>query len=102
MPVPWLQIVQLVPSILDVSRELLRKQKSLPPPPISEDGIEEAVVQRLLQLEENERRQAELINQMAEQNAQLARAVTVLHRRALWLTAGLSLAIILGVIGIVR
>jgi hypothetical protein len=102
MPVPWLQIVQLVPSILDVSRELLRKQKSLPPPPISEDGIEEAVVQRLLQLEENERRQAELINQMAEQNAQLARAVTVLHRRALWLTAGLSLAIILAVIGIVR
>ena len=102
MPVPWLQIVQLVPSILDVSRELLRKQKSLPPPPISEDGIEEAVVQRLLQLEENERRQAELINQMAEQNAQFARAVTVLHRRALWLTAGLSIAIILGVIGIVR
>jgi len=102
MPVPWLQIVQLVPSILDVSRELLRKQKSLPPPPISEDGIEEAVVQRLLQLEDNERRQAELINQMAEQNAQLARAVTVLHRRALWLTAGLSLAIILAVIGIVR
>jgi hypothetical protein len=103
MPVPWLQIVQLVPSILDVSRELLRKQKSLPPPPISgEDGIEEAVVQRILQLEDNERRQAELINQMAEQNAQLARAVTVLHRRALWLTAGLSLAIILAVIGIVR
>ena len=27
MPVPWLQIVQLVPSIVDVSRELMKRTK---------------------------------------------------------------------------
>jgi hypothetical protein len=101
MPVPWLQIVQLVPSILDVSRDLLRKQKSLPLPSVEIDASEE-VAHRILQLEENERRQAELINQMAEQIAQLARAGTILYRRTLWLTGALSLAIILAVIGIVR
>jgi len=31
MPVPWLQIVQLVPSILDVSRELMKRTKQVPP-----------------------------------------------------------------------
>jgi hypothetical protein len=102
MPVPWMQIVQLVPSILDVSRELLRKQKSLPPPPINVDAADHEIVQRILQLEENERRQAELINQMAEQIAQLTRAVTTLHQRMIWLTVGMSAAIVVAVIALVR
>lgn len=101
MPVPWLQIVQLVPSILDVSRELMRKQRKLPPPVIDESGGGEEVAQRIVQLEENERRQAELINQMAEQIAQLTRAVTVLHKRAIWLTVGMSAAIVIAVIALV-
>jgi uncharacterized coiled-coil protein SlyX len=98
MPVPWLRIVQLVPSILDVSRELLRKSHSLPPPAVSGD-VENAAA-RVTRLEENERRQAELISEMAEQIAQLTRAVTLLHRRAIWLTAGLSLAIVLAAIAL--
>jgi methyl coenzyme M reductase beta subunit len=101
MPVPWLQIVQLVPSILDVSRELMRKQRKLPPPIVDEAGGIDEVGQRIVQLEENERRQAELINQMAEQIAQLTRAVTVLHKRAIWLTLGMSAAIVLAVIALV-
>ena len=102
MPVPWLQIVQLVPSILDVSRELLRKSKQVPKPPVNliEGGNPEAA--RLARLEENEQRQAELINQMAEQIAQLTRAVTTLHKRAIWLTAGMSLAIVVAVIAIAK
>ena len=102
MAFPWLQIVQLVPSILDVSRELLRKSRQLPasstPPPEGED----AARARLARLEDNERRQAELINQMAEQIAQLTRAVTTLHNRMIWLTAGMSLAIVVAVVAIVR
>jgi hypothetical protein len=104
MPVPWLQIVQLVPSILDVSRELLRKSRSLPPPVpanIGESG-EAGMVARIARLEENERHQAELVNQMAEQLATLTRAITTLHRRAIWLTAGMSLAIIVAVIALVK
>jgi hypothetical protein len=96
-----MQIVQLVPSILDVSRELLRKSRTQVPVPV-EDATPDENAGRIARLEENERRQAELINQMAEQLAQLARAVTVLHKRAIWLTAGMSLAIVLAVIAMVR
>lgn len=103
MPVPWLQIVQLVPSILDVSRELLRKSRNTPPlPPVNAADITNAAAERIARLEENERRQAELINQMAEQIAGLTRAVTVLHRRVIWLTAALSVAIVVGAIALAR
>lgn len=100
MPVPWLQIVQLVPSILDVSRELLRKTQRLPAAlPTAVDDSEDHLLARVAALEENERRQAELINQMAEQIAGLSRAVTVLHQRVIWLTAGLGIAIVLAAVG---
>src|SRR5688572_455328 len=94
MPVPWLQIVQLVPSILDVSRELMKRTKQAPPSaqlPVSSTPDELAA--RVVSLEENERRQAELVAQMAEQLAGVARAVTDLHRRVLWLTAIAAIAL---------
>jgi hypothetical protein len=87
MAVPWLQIVQLVPSIVEVSRELLKRTKGSAPPtaaPQSDDDL----AHRIIALEENERRQAELVSQMAEQLAGLTRAVTVLHRRVIWLIVG--------------
>jgi hypothetical protein len=85
MALPWLQIVQLVPSIVDVSRELLRKNKRLPEEIQPESRTDAALIARLEELEENERRQAELMNQMAEQIAKLTRAITTLHNRTLWL-----------------
>jgi hypothetical protein len=99
MPLPWLQIVQLVPSILDVSRELMKRTKQAPPSaqlPLSAATPDEFAA-RVVSLEENERRQAELVAQMAEQLAGVARAVTDLHRRVLWLTAIAGIAAILSV-----
>jgi hypothetical protein len=95
MAVPWMQIVQLVPSILDVSRELMKRTKQVPPTaaPASHNYAELAA--RIASLEENERRQAELVAQMAEQLAGVARAVTELHKRVLWLTAAAAVAVIL-------
>jgi len=97
MAVPWLQIVQLVPSILDVSRELMKRTKQAPP--VAQlpgaQGSEELAA-RVASLEENERRQAELVAQMAEQLAGVARAVTDLNRRVLWLTAAAAVAVVLG------
>jgi hypothetical protein len=96
MPVPWLQIVQLVPSILDVSRELMKRTKQPPPSaqlPLSAATPDELAA-RVVSLEENERRQAELVAQMAEQLAGVARAVTDLHRRVLWLTAISAIALL--------
>jgi hypothetical protein len=97
MPVPWLQIVQLVPSIVDVSRELLKRSKSTPQSAMPPAGMEEAAA-RIAALEENERRQAELVNQMAQQMNALTQAVTALHRRVLWLTValGATLAVSIG------
>lgn len=102
MPVPWLQIVQLVPSLLDVSRELLRKTQRMPAQTLNADSNDQSSLERIAALEENERRQAELINQMAEQVAGLTRAVTVLHQRVIWLTVGLGLAIVIAAVAITR
>jgi hypothetical protein len=95
MAVPWMQIVQLVPSILDVSRELMKRTKQVPPAPVVASHNYEDLAARIASLEENERRQAELVAQMAEQLAGVARAVTDLHKRVLWLTAAAAVTVIL-------
>jgi len=105
MAVPWLQIVQLVPSIVEVSRDLLKSTRRLPPAAQIESAGDDpllvnALLPRLQALEENERRQAELISQMAEQLAGLTRAVTTLHKRVIWLTFGLGITALLAVIAL--
>ena len=102
MPVPWLQIVQLVPSILDVSRELMQRTKQAPPSAQLPVAVtDEELAARVVSLEENERRQAELVAQMAEQMAGVARAVTDLHRRVLWLTAIAAAALVAAIAAVV-
>lgn len=101
MAVPWLQIVQLVPSILDVSRELLRRTKA--PAPGANPGPPQSsadLAARIVALEENERRQAELVSQMAEQIAALTRALTALHRQFVWLTVGLGVTVIVTLVAL--
>lgn len=86
MPVPWNQIVQLMPSIIDVSRELLRRSRApLPHLPSAATAELEA---RISALEENEQRQAQLVASMVDQLAQLTTAVTVLHRQVRRLIIG--------------
>jgi hypothetical protein len=101
MAVPWLQIVQLVPSILDVSRELLRRSKTSPPSDAAPPQSHADFAARIVALEENERRQAELVNQMAEQLATLARAVTALHRRLIWLSVGAGVALVASLVALI-
>lgn len=88
MPVPWKQLIMFTPQIIDLSRELLRRARGKPgesaPAPVTGEGD---VAQRLAALEENERRQAELVERMALQQAELSRAVLTLHRRQRWLIA---------------
>lgn len=99
MAVPWLQIVQLVPSLVDVSRELLKKNKQ----PVLEPGTPQTpdeLQQRIARLEENERRQAELVNQIVEQIAALTKLVVDLRTRVLWLTAGMAIAIVVAVVAL--
>lgn len=101
MAVPWLQIVQLVPSIVEVSRELLKRTKRLPAPEDmpAPQNVDE-LVQRVLVLEDNERRQAELVNEMAQQMSNLTRAVTALHRQTMWLGGASVVAIVVALVAI--
>jgi hypothetical protein len=58
------------------------------------------VAARLVALEENERRQAELISQMAEQQAVVARAITALHRQVTWLALGFGVSLITALVAL--
>lgn len=109
MAVPWLQIIRWVPPIIELSRELLQRTRrvqrpspSSPPDPALElpalatpearmQAQATAIVdlrQRVAALEENERRQAELVNDMATQLGNLSDAVLALHRQARLLAIG--------------
>lgn len=103
MPVPWVQIVQFMPSILELSRELLKRSRRMSPPPaaaaVTSGGSTTAALEaRVAALEENERRQAELVTNIAEQLAQLTVAVTALHRHTRRLMLGQLCAVAIAVI----
>jgi hypothetical protein len=104
MAVPWVQIVQLMPSILEVSRELLkRSRRAVTPAPtvVTEAPAgDAALAARISALEENERRQAELVTTMADQLAQLTAAVTALHQQARRLMLGQITAVVIAVIAV--
>jgi hypothetical protein len=51
-------------------------------------------------LEENERRQAELVTQMAEQLAALTKVVVALRTRLIWLAAGMAIAIVVATVAL--
>jgi len=99
MPVPWSQIVRLMPSILELSHELLKRTRRLAPgeahaPGPAPNEIDSSVLvleERIGRLEELERNQAELVRNMAEQLEQLTTAATVLHRQNRMLMAGLAM-----------
>lgn len=105
MPVPWGQIVRLMPSILELSHELLKRTRRVPPAeppaPLEADPAVAALEERITRLEENERNQAELVTNMAEQLEQLTEAVTALHRQGRLLLGGLIATGVVSLVAIV-
>lgn len=104
MPVPWVKIVQLMPTILEVSRELLMRSRQRPqagvPERIDPSAGAAALAPRVAALEENERRQAELVTAMADQLAQLTSAVTALHAQNRRLLVGQVVTAIVAIIAV--
>lgn len=105
MPVPWMQIVQLMPTILDVSRELLKRSRRAPaevPVAVAGNAAGETsqLEARIRALEENERRQAELVSTMADQLAQLTAAATTLHRQVKRLIVAQAAALVIAVVAV--
>jgi hypothetical protein len=97
MPLPWAKLILFTPQIIELSRELLKRARAKPQAPgtalvaVEPDDF----AQRITALEENERRQAELVERMAVQQAELTQAVLTLHRRQRGLIAAV---VILGVL----
>lgn len=89
MAVPWAKLLVFAPQIIDLSRELLKRAKGTPRAvTLVQPADPGDQAHRLAALEENERRQAELVEKMAQQLAELSEAVVVLHRRQRRLIAG--------------
>jgi ABC-type hemin transport system substrate-binding protein len=107
MAVPWAQIVRFMPTIIEVSSELLKRTRRSPSKEVSANGtVLPTLETRVAALEDTERRAAELDSQMAQQLAKLTQAVTALHgqnRRLMWmLIATGSVAVIALVVALVR
>lgn len=91
MPVPWKQLLLFTPQIIDLSRELLKRVRGTPTAiPLVRAADPGDLPQRVAALEDNERRQAELVERMATQQAELSKAVVALHRRQRWLIAAVA------------
>ena len=89
--VPWGDVIEATPKIMQAARKLISNTRKAPPPEAPAQRIDStpdqlAVLQaRMAQLEEDQRASAALIKSLAEQNAQLVRAVDGLRRRSLHL-----------------
>jgi hypothetical protein len=93
MAVPWGQLLQWAPQILSLSRELLDRARGTKTPALVRATNPEDLAARVAALEENERRQAELVERMAAQQARLSKAVVTLHRNQ-WLLISLVVVLI--------
>jgi hypothetical protein len=92
MALPWIKLIQFAPQIISLSRELLNRARATRP----DDSLVRAadagdLPSRVAALEDNERRQAELVDKMAVQQAELSQVVVALHRRQRWLIGGVLL-----------
>lgn len=89
--VPWGQVIEATPQIAQAARKLINstgKAQAAPPQTPHRDGTAEqlaALQGRLALLEEDQHASAALIQSLAEQNAQLVRAVDGLRRRSVQL-----------------
>lgn len=108
--IPWADVVKSAPSILAAAKDLLNgATKPTPPPPEPEPGADypdetlqalrsESALLRsaVIELQAGSRRQAEVIERLAEQNQRLAVTADILRQRlkiAIWIAAS---AFILG------
>lgn len=97
MAIPWAQLVKWAPSIVQVSRELLRQNQ---PPPDAPPPAGRELAMRVHALEQNERRQAELIAQIADQLAQMSDLIIRLRTRVIWLSAGLGVTAVVAILAL--
>jgi len=98
--IPWKAILPYVPTVVETAKELLRNLSKTKPTHLQSTSAEASpadLLQRIIQLENNERRQAELIEEMAEQQQKLVESLRILESRVQWLfwfAFGLLIAVV--------
>jgi type II secretory pathway component PulF len=93
MAIPWFQIARLVPDIVSVSRELLQQTRN-------SGATMKELADRVARLEQNDRKQAELLAKMAQQLAAMAEAGVSLRRELIILRTLTALALIAAVVAL--
>jgi TolA-binding protein len=95
MAIPWFQIVKLVPEVVSLSKQLLQQSKT------ARNTGGKTQDQRIVELEANERKQAELVASMAQQIAAMAEAITSLRRQLLLLRTISTVSLFVAILAIV-
>lgn len=115
--VPWGEVIEVAPQVIKAAKGLIRKKdaqaqqdeqsaalaEDIPPlaPPITSGELALQQVrllhERVDQLEQSQRQSLEIIEQLAEQNAQLVTTVSALRvgaQRLVWACAALGLGLV--------
>jgi len=80
--VPWKLVLPYIPSVVETAKDLLRAAKKSGPAAGADVGpVAPDLAERVAQLENNERKQAELVQAMAEQQERLALSLRILESR---------------------
>jgi hypothetical protein len=82
MPLPWVRLAQLVPTVLGLSRELLDRRQGAQARQAAQAQPFKDLEARMAALEETQRREGELVHALAQQSAALAEAADALRRQA--------------------
>ena len=104
--VPWGQVLEATPQIVQGARKLMRREQQAAPAPAphavapsrTDDTAAQlaALRERMAQLEEDQLASAALIRSLAEQNAQLVQALDALRGRTRGLLLATALLSVLG------
>jgi hypothetical protein len=94
MAIPWVQIVKLVPEVVTLSRQLLQQTKA------ARNTGGKTNEERLIQLEANEREQAELVASMAQQMAAMTDAITALRKQIYVLRIASIVSLLVSIVAI--
>lgn len=113
--VPWGDVIEATPQVLKAAKGLLRKKEAAAeaaaaaasepagrlaiPNTAGEQALQliQTLEARIVQLEQGQRQSAELIEQLAEQNAQVIRTVDLLRtgaQRLAWVCGGLAVVVV--------
>ncbi|MCD2513550.1 hypothetical protein [Comamonas endophytica] len=113
--VPWGDVIEATPQVLKAAKGLLRKKEAAAeaaataaaepaarlatPSTAGEQALQliQTLEARIRQLEQGQQQSAELIQQLAEQNAQVIRTVDLLRtgaQRLAWVCGGLAVVVV--------